>query len=76
MGELKQTEIRQQLREMSDDQLHIEIAAQREALYNFRRRNAMRQLDNTAAIRAARKQIARAYTILRERELTAQKEAK
>ena len=30
----------------------------------IRRRNAMRQLENTAAIRAARKQIARALTIL------------
>lgn len=76
MAELKQAQIRQQLREMDDDQLHGEIAAQREALYNFRRRNAMKQLDNTAAIRAARKQIARALTILRERQLTAQKEAK
>ena len=76
MAELKQTQIRQQLREMDNDQLHGEIAAQREALYHFRRHNAMRQLDNTAAIRAARKQIARALTILRERELTAQKEAK
>lgn len=76
MAELKQAQIRQQLREMDNEQLHGEIAAQREALYNYRRRHAMRQLDNTAAIRAARKQIARALTILRERELIAQKEAK
>jgi large subunit ribosomal protein L29 len=76
MAELKQSQIRQQLRELNDEQLNDEIAAQREALYNYRRRHAMRQLDNTAAIRAARKQIARALTILRERELTAQKEAK
>ena len=76
MAELKQTQIRAQMRELNDDDLHKEIAAQREALFNFRRRHAMRQLDNTAAIRAARKQIARAYTLLRERELTAQREAK
>jgi len=76
MAELKQTQIRQQLRELDDAQLHGEIAAQRELLYNYRRRHAMRQLDNTAAIRAARKQIARALTILREREIIAQKEAK
>jgi|GEM_PF-1326839 len=76
MGELKQTQIREQLREMTDDQLRGEVAAQREALYHFRRRHALRQLDNTTAIRAARKQIARALTILRERELAAKKEAK
>ena len=76
MAELKQAQIREQLREMTSVQLHGEIAVQREALYNFRRKHAMKQLDNTAAIRAARKQIARALTILRERELSAQKEAK
>jgi large subunit ribosomal protein L29 len=76
MAELKQAQIRQQLKEMSDEELRGEVAAQRETLFHFRRRHALRQLDNTAAIRAARKQIARALTILRERELTAQKEAK
>ncbi len=76
MAELKLAQIRLQLREMSDEDLHKEVAAQREALYHYRRRHAMRQLDNTTAIRAARKQIARALTILRERELAAQKEAK
>lgn len=76
MGELKTTQIRQQLREMSDDDLRNEIAAQRAALFDYRRRGAMRQLDNTAVIGAARKQIARALTILRERELAGQGEAK
>lgn len=76
MAELKQRQIREQLREMSDEDLRKEIAAQRASLYDFRRRNAMRQLDNTAAIRAARKQIARALTLLRERELAAQREAR
>src|SRR5438445_13135138 len=73
MAELKQKEIREQLRGMSDDELHTEIAAQREALYNFRRRHALKQVENTAAIRDARRQIARALTLLRERELAAQK---
>jgi len=76
MAELKLKQIREQLREMSDDDLHREIAKQRASLFDFRRRHAMRQVDNTAAIRAARRQIARAMTILRERELAAQKEAK
>src|SRR5690349_182583 len=76
MAELKQKEIREQLRAMSDDELHREIAVQREALYNFRRKHAMKQIDNTAAIRDARKQIARALTLLRERELAAQRGTK
>jgi len=76
MAELKIKEIRQQLRDMSDAELLQEVAANRAALYDYRRRNAMRQLDNTSAIRAARKQIARALTILRERELAAGREAK
>jgi len=76
MAELKVAEVRAQLREMSNEDLHKEIAVQREALYNFRRRHAMRQLDNTAAIRVARKQIARVLTILRERELAEQRGAK
>ncbi|HLV80615.1 MAG TPA: 50S ribosomal protein L29, partial [Chthonomonadaceae bacterium] len=66
----------QEMREKSDEELRRDIAAQRAKLYDYRRRNAMKQLDNTAAIRTARKQIARALTLLRERELAAGKEAK
>ncbi len=76
MAEFKIKQVREQLREMSDEELHQEVAAQRASLYDFRRRNAMRQLDNTAAIHTARKQVARVLTILREREIAAQKEAK
>lgn len=75
MAELKLNEIRRQLRELNDDDLHNEIAAQRAALYNFRRQHALKQLENTQAIRDSRRQIARALTILREREIAAQKEA-
>ncbi len=76
MAELKHGQLLQEMREKSDEELRRDIAAQRAKLYDYRRRNAMKQLDNTAAIRAARKQIARALTLLRERELAAGKEAK
>ncbi len=76
MAELKIKQVREQLRQMTDDELRQEVAANRAALYDYRRRNAMRQLENTAAIRVARKQIARALTILRERELAAKGETK
>ncbi len=71
MAELKKKEIRERLRNLNDAELHQEIAAQQASLYDLRRRNLMRQLDNTTAIRDARKQIARVLTILRERELAA-----
>ena len=73
MAELKTKEMREQLRAMSDEDLRTEIAAQRVALYHFRRKNAMRLVENTAAIRLARRQVARAKTLLRERELAAQR---
>lgn len=76
MAELKIKQVRENLRQMSDEDLKKEVAAQRASLYDYRRRNAMRQLENTAAIRTARKQIARALTILKERELAAGGEAK
>lgn len=76
MAEHKHSQILRDLREKSDDELRRDIAAERAKLYDYRRRNSMRQLDNTAAIRTARKQIARALTVLRERELAAGEEAK
>ena len=76
MAELKIKQVREHLRLMSNEELHQEIAANRAALFDYRRRNAMRQLENTSAIRNARKQIARALTILRERELAAEGGAK
>lgn len=76
MAELKIKQVRENLRQMSDEDLKKEIAAKRAELFDYRRRNAMRQLENTAAIRTARKQIARVLTILREREIAAGGEAK
>ena len=73
MANLKMKEAREQLRGMSDEELVIEIAAQRANLFHLRRKNMMRQLDDTTSIRLARKQIARVLTILREREIAAQK---
>jgi large subunit ribosomal protein L29 len=69
MADLKKTELREKLRELSDQDLQAEIGAQRATLFSLRQRNKMKQLNNTAAIRDARRTIARAQTILREREL-------
>jgi large subunit ribosomal protein L29 len=69
MAELNKTQLREKLREMSEQDLIAEIAAQRAAIFSLRQRNKMKQLNNTAAIRDARRTIARAQTLLREREL-------
>jgi len=71
MAEQKLKALREQLRQMSDDELRQEIRNNKAALFDYRTRNAMRQLQNTSAVRTARKQIARALTILKERELAA-----
>ena len=71
MAELKLKAMREQLRQMTNEELYAEIASNKAALFDYRTRNAMRQLQNTAAVRTARKQIARALTILKERELAA-----
>jgi len=68
MANLKLKEVREQLRSMTNEELVNEVAAQRANLYHMRRKVALRQLEDTAAIHTARKQIARALTILRERE--------
>ena len=69
---LKTSEKREKLRAMTDDELRNEITREKKESYDLVCRNAARQLQNTAAIRQSKKQIARALTILRERELAEQ----
>jgi large subunit ribosomal protein L29 len=57
---------------MTDDQIVDEIEDMKEALFKLRLQEANGQLENTNAIRYARRDIARLKTILRERELAAQ----
>ena len=56
-------------RELHDDELGTKLAEAKEELFNLRFQNATGQLDNTARLRAVRKDIARVYTVMREREL-------
>lgn len=76
MAEIKLKEVREQLRGMTNEELVNEVAVQRANLYHMRRRAALRQQTDTAAIRMARKQIARALTLLREREIATEREGK
>lgn len=57
------------LRDMSDDTLVEELRKAKAELFNLRFQSATGQLDNHGRLRAVRKDIARIYTIMREREL-------
>ena len=58
-----------ELRELNDDELRSRLRESKEELFNLRFQMATGQLDNNRRLRAVRHEIARIYTILREREL-------
>ena len=57
------------LRELADDKLLEELRKGKEELFNLRFQSATGQLENHGRLRAVRKDIARIYTEMREREL-------
>ena len=57
------------LRALSTDELAIKLKEAKEELYNLRFQAATGQLESQGRLTAVRKEIARIYTILREREL-------
>jgi large subunit ribosomal protein L29 len=58
-----------QLRELGDDRLVDELRKSKEELFNLRFQSATGQLENHGRLRAVRKDIARIYTEMSEREL-------
>ncbi len=58
-----------EVRELSSEELNQKIYSLKEELFNLRRKKAVGQLENLAEIRRVRKDIARVYTVLKEREL-------
>ncbi|UUZ46257.2 50S ribosomal protein L29 [Janibacter limosus] len=58
-----------ELRELTDDRLVDELRKGKEELFNLRFQSATGQLENHGRLRAVRKDIARIYTEMREREL-------
>lgn len=58
-----------ELRNLTTAEIEQKIKSLKEELFNLRFQLATGQLDNPARIREVRKGIARAKTILREREL-------
>ena len=62
-----------EIRELTTAEIEQKIKALKEELFNLRFQLATGQLENTARIRQVRKDIARMKTIIRERELAANK---
>ena len=59
----------EQLRASSPEELVSKLAEAKEELFNLRFQGATGQLESHGRLRAVRKEIARIYTVLREREL-------
>ncbi len=58
-----------ELRASSPEELNSKLAEAKEELFNLRFQSATGQLESHGRLRAVRKEIARIYTVLREREL-------
>jgi large subunit ribosomal protein L29 len=63
------SQITNEMRELHDDELETRLREAKEELFNLRFQMATGQLDNNRRLRTVRHDIARIYTILREREL-------
>ena len=58
-----------EMRELHEDELETRLREAKQELFNLRFQMATGQLDNNRQLRTVRHDIARIYTILREREL-------
>ena len=57
------------VRDLSDIELAEHIATARRELFGLRFQHATGELDNTAGLRRAKREVARALTVAREREI-------
>ena len=60
------------LRELSTEELNKKVVELKEELFNLRCQMATGQLENPMQLKQVRKDIARAKTVIREREIAAQ----
>ena len=58
-----------EIRDLSNDELQKKVADLKVELFNLRFRAATGQLENPSSIKDAKKDMARAKTIIREREI-------
>ena len=58
-----------EIRDLADEELVSRLGEAKEELFNLRFQVATGQLDNNRRLQTVRRDIARIYTIMREREL-------
>ncbi|WP_133906296.1 50S ribosomal protein L29 [Actinophytocola oryzae] len=58
-----------EMRELNDEELVLRLREAKEELFNLRFQMATGQMDNNRRLRMIRHDIARIYTVMREREL-------
>jgi large subunit ribosomal protein L29 len=58
-----------EIRDLSATELHEHLHTARRELFGLRFQHATGDLDNTAALRKAKREVARALTVAREREI-------
>ena len=58
-----------ELRELNAEDLETKLRESKEELFNLRFQSATGQLENNSRLRTVRRDIARIYTVVREREL-------
>jgi large subunit ribosomal protein L29 len=63
----------EELRQLSGEELLAKMRDAKEELFNLRFQTATGQLDNTSRIKEVKKDIARIFTIIRERELESER---
>jgi large subunit ribosomal protein L29 len=63
-----------EIRDLQDDELLERVAVLRKDLFGLRFANATGELDNTAGVGRAKRDLARALTVARERTLAAERD--
>jgi large subunit ribosomal protein L29 len=63
------------LRDLTDEELDIQLADRRQELFNLRFQSATGALENTARLKLAKREIARILTVRTEREANANRVA-
>lgn len=63
-----------EIRKLSDEKLLNQLEDLKEALFNLRFQKAFGQLEDDNSIGRAKRDVARVLTVIRERQLQAQKE--
>jgi large subunit ribosomal protein L29 len=58
-----------EVRELTEEELVLRLREAKEELFNLRFQMATGQLDNNRRLRVVRRDIAKIYTVMREREL-------